>query len=121
VNEVIIKRLHEGVFYSVIMMEHNGYIHEIDSRTSDALAIALRVGCPIYTYPKIISQVLNPQAFIEELKINISIIHGATDDENKKDDLQQLSKEQLTEQLNELLANEEYEKAAAIRDELSKR
>jgi bifunctional DNase/RNase len=55
VKEVVINKFHEGIFYSVLVCKHNSKEIEIDSRTSDAVAIALRFNCPIYTYEHVMA------------------------------------------------------------------
>lgn len=123
VQEVLIHRLSEGVFYSTIMIENNGLIYEIDSRTSDALAIALRVGCPIYTYPSILGQVINPQSLLEVIsKVEeVDELNLDTKLDSSLDDLSVLTEDELNILLETHLSNEEYEKAARVRDELKKR
>ena len=89
---------------------------EIDSRTSDALALAVRFGCPIYIYENIfdIAGVDNPEKIISEEKPTASISSG-------NDDLKKLDLEELERLLNEVLENEDYIKAIAIRDEINSR
>lgn len=122
--EVNIYRLHEGIFYSELICESGNNRVRIDSRTSDAVAIALRFKCPIYTTEEI----------IEKAGITLSI-EGESDD-TKSSPLEEISnprkikmsnpfegysKEQLNELLNEAVKNEDYEKASQIRDELKNR
>jgi len=122
--EVNIYRLHEGIFYSELICESGNNRVRIDSRTSDAVAIALRFKCPIFTTEEI----------IEKAGITLSI-EGESDDA-KSSPLEQMSstskfkttnpfegysKEQLRELLDEAVKNEDYEKASQIRDELTNR
>ncbi len=120
VVEVIIKRLHEGVFYSIILLEHNGYVHEIDSRTSDALAIAIRVGCPIYMNKSLLAQVIPLSSNIDTIKINIEVALNNNDDTNEND-FYGMDNTELKDKLAQLLEDEDYEKAAQARDEMIRR
>ncbi|MDZ7741268.1 MAG: bifunctional nuclease family protein [Bacteroidota bacterium] len=56
IKEVVINKFQEGVFFAKLVCEQNGTVSEIDSRTSDAVALAIRFNCPIYTYEKIMSE-----------------------------------------------------------------
>ena len=120
-QEVIINDLQEGIFYSklICFTEHDTV--EIDSRTSDALALAVRFHCPIYTYETILE--------------NAGILMGDTTTKKEKgeavgieetgggerDDLTSLSLAELEILLNEVLENEDYIRAISIRDEINKR
>ena len=124
-KEVLIDNLQEGVFFAKLICEHNDDIIEIDSRTSDAIALAVRFSCPITTYEFILDQAgivlenpisSNPSENIPEKKQT-----SKPKSTSKKEDLSSLSIEILKEKLQTHLENEEYEKAAAVRDELSKR
>ena len=122
-KEVLIDNLQEGVFYAKLICQHKEDIIEIDSRTSDAIALAVRFNCPIYTFEFILDQagivmegqIGEPKS--SEKKPNPKPVKPAT----KKDDLGSMTTEQLNKKLEEYLENEEYEKAAAVRDELTKR
>ena len=110
-EEVIISALRDGIFYAtLICMNSDGQITKLDSRTSDALALALRFECPIFTYPSILES-----AGIEWNAPNPQI-EKAT---NKSIDY--LTDEELKEELEKALSDENYERAAKIRDELRKR
>lgn len=122
-KEVLIDNLQEGVFYAKLVCQHNEEeVIEIDSRTSDAIALAVRFGCPIYTYEFILDQagiVMEGQA--SESKSEEKKATSKPKSVAKKDDVTALTTEQLHQKLQEYLENEEYEKAAAIRDELTRR
>jgi len=111
-QEVIISNLLEGIFYATLVCEQEGKKVEIDSRTSDALALAVRFDCPIYTYEFILDKA---GIILEEPKKT----------ERKKpspyNDLSHHTTDKLESMLNEALAKEDYEKAAKLRDELKKR
>ncbi|MEN9372080.1 MAG: hypothetical protein RI991_520 [Bacteroidota bacterium] len=115
-HEVIISDLQEGIFYSKLLCSNEVDTVEIDSRTSDALALAVRFGCPIYIYENIfdIAGVDNPEKIINEEKPAASVSTG-------HEDLKQLDIEELERLLNEVLENEDYIRAIAIRDEINSR
>lgn len=121
-HEIIISDLQEGIFFSKLVCSSEHDTIEIDSRTSDAIALAVRFGCPIYTYENILS---NAGIIMDEKEQ--SPIEEKTDDlgtlsmDNPGDDLKSMSVEELTNLLNEVLENEDYIKAIAIRDELNSR
>jgi bifunctional DNase/RNase len=117
IREVIISKFHEGIFYSVLVCEKNGSIIEIDSRTSDAVAIALRFNSPIYTYESIMSVggiILDPEAEAESLKPEIERIDDDTE-------FSTLNFEELDELLLKAIEEENYERASVIRDEIQRR
>jgi uncharacterized protein len=120
--EVVINDFQEAIFYSklVCISEHDKV--EIDSRTSDALALAVRFGCPIYTY----EHILDAAALSVDDDGNDAIAAkdvGTTGTTKPSDnnDLRLLSLEELQKLLEEVLENEDYIRAIAIRDEINKR
>lgn len=115
-REIVINNLLDGIFYSKLICDRDGEIIEIDSRTSDAIALAVRYECPIYTYEFILEAagvILEEQEEAEKPKRKES--------KKKKDDLSTVSIEDLNSLLDEALANEDYEKAVKIRDEINQR
>lgn len=118
-QEIIITDLQEGIFYSklVCVSEHDTV--EIDSRTSDALALAVRFQCPIYISEEIISQAGILMEDVPNEKKSKSSKKKET--ENIVNELTNLNLEELNNLLNEVLENEDYLKAIAIRDEIKKR
>jgi bifunctional DNase/RNase len=122
--EVNIYRLEEGIFYSELICEKGTSRIRIDSRTSDAVAIALRFKCPIFTTEEIIGKagiVLNPE---DEEGVQEEAIHKETvktDTLPKGTRFDTYSNEQLKGMLDEAIRNEDYERASLIRDEMSKR
>lgn len=121
-TEVIIYNLVEGVFYSKVICNNGDKEIEIDSRTSDAIAIALRFNCPIFTYEFIIDTVGIAIDDDEDDKM----IHDENEEEfveNASDpsSYSKLSNKQLTAMLQDALDEEDYEKATSIRDELNSR
>jgi bifunctional DNase/RNase len=118
-QEIIICDLQEGIFYSklVCISEHDTV--EIDSRTSDALALSVRFGCPIYTYENILESagILMEDTSGKKKQPKESV----TTDIGGQDDLKSLSLEDLNTLLNEVLEQEDYIRAIKIRDEINSR
>ncbi|MFN8261423.1 MAG: bifunctional nuclease family protein [Chitinophagales bacterium] len=125
-SEVVITNLMDGVFYSKLICIFNGEEHEIDSRTSDAIALAIRFGCPIYIYGNILETsgiVLMEETEEEEFPETETSTETAPARKSaaEKSDYSIYTQKELEKLMNDALANEDYEKAAAIRDELNKR
>ncbi|HEY2647746.1 MAG TPA: bifunctional nuclease family protein [Puia sp.] len=118
-QEIVISDLQEGIFYSklICISEHDTV--EIDSRTSDALALAVRFGCPIYTYENIIESagilMEDSAGKKKQPKETVTTEGGA------KEDLGGLSLEDLNSLLSEVLEQEDYIRAIKIRDEINRR
>jgi len=125
-HEIIICDLQEGIFYSKLVCASENDTIEIDSRTSDALALAVRFGCPIYTYENI----------LESAGILMEDTGGATGKKKKtkqevvveeqgaaggNEDLKTMTLEELNALLGEVLEGEDYIRAIAIRDEINSR
>jgi len=120
-HEVIICDLQEGIFYSKLLCSNDNDTVEIDSRTSDALALAVRFGCPIYTYENILE---NAGILMEDTggkKKKAVVSSTSTEDSVSHDDLKSLSMEELNTLLNDVLEQEDYIRAIAIRDEINSR
>ncbi|MBW0178460.1 bifunctional nuclease family protein [Sediminibacterium sp.] len=119
-QEIIISDLQEGIFYSklVCFTEHDTV--EIDSRTSDALALAVRFGCPIYTYEHILE---NAGILMEDggKKQKAEAVGAEDNTGGGREDLSSMSLEELQTLLNDVLEHEDYIRAIAIRDEMNKR
>ncbi len=122
VQEIIIYNLVDGIFYAKLICSDGKKVVEIDARTSDAIAVAVRFDCPIYTYEFILSSagiVIEGNDFVylenitetAEEKTTAAGTVGFTT----------LSTDELRTKLQEALADESYEKAAKIRDELNRR
>jgi uncharacterized protein len=118
-HEIVINDLQEGIFYSKLLCSSEHDTVEIDSRTSDALALAVRFGCPIYTYENILESagILMEDEDEKKTKEEVSVTGG----NESNADLKSLSVEELQALLNEVLEQEDYIRAIAIRDELSHR
>ena len=118
-KEIIICDLQEGIFYSklVCISEHDTV--EIDSRTSDALALAVRFGCPIYTYENILESagILMEDSSGKKKPVKETV----TSEIGGSDDLKALSVEELNTLLGEVLEQEDYIRAIKIRDEINSR
>jgi len=127
VKEVIIHKLVDGVFFSSLVCERDGVEEVIDTRTSDAIAIAVRFLAPIYTYENILDKagiylkVEEEFPSKEELAAEEIQVEVVKNSPKQKSSFSGLSLKELNDQLNEAVANENYELAAKIRDEISKR
>lgn len=120
-QEIIINDLQEGIFYSklVCFTEHDTV--EIDSRTSDALALAVRFSCPIFTYENILESagILMGDTTLKKTKDDIIGIEETGTGE--REDISEMSLPDLETLLNEVLESEDYIRAISIRDEINKR
>ncbi len=119
-QEVIISDLQEGIFYSKLVCYTENDTIEIDSRTSDALALAVRFGCPIYTYEHILENagiLMDDNTSKKEKKEPFTNEEVSSD----REDLSSLDIEELHKLLNEVLEQEDYIRAISIRDEINKR
>ena len=123
INEVIINKFSEGVFYAVLVCTDGNIEMEIDSRTSDAIAIALRFLCPIYTFESIMASAgIMIDEDMEKTQTSKKSPRIPSDSpEEEEVSFSQLSLAELREMLQSAVENEEYEKASKIRDELNKR
>ncbi|MEO9144552.1 MAG: bifunctional nuclease family protein [Ginsengibacter sp.] len=115
-HEIIINDLQEGIFYSKLICSSDKDTVEIDSRTSDAVALAVRFGCPIFTYNNILESagILMEE---DDKKKKVVVSHN----DEGSDDLKKLSLIELESLLAEVLEHEDYIKAASIRDEIKRR
>ena len=120
-HEVIINDLQEGIFYSKLVCSTDNDTVEIDSRTSDAVALAVRFGCPIYTFDNILDSAGILMEDDEKKKKTATGGSVSQADSGTRDDLKKLSLEELDTLLNEVLEQEDYIKAIAIRDEIKSR
>jgi len=129
VKQVIIHKLVDGVFYSSLICERDKIEEIIDARTSDAIALALRFQAPIFTYKNILDKAgiylkVNPKKEGEEQEDSVlmdDLIAEELEVEPKHKSYSDKTLEELHSMLDEAVANEDYEKAAYIRDEISKR
>jgi bifunctional DNase/RNase len=132
VKQVIIHKLVDGVFYSSIICERDKIEEIIDARTSDAIALALRFNAPIFTYKNILDKAgiylnANPQEDDKDSQEIDDILSNPETFGNKEESNQsgriymKHSLQELNELLEQAVQHEDYEKAANIRDEISRR
>jgi len=119
-TEIIISDLQEGIFYSKLVCVSENDTVEIDSRTSDALALAVRFGCPIYTYEHILE---SAGILMEDTgkKKKGDVPAKPISEHAGQEDLKSLSIEELHTLLTEVLEHEDYLRAIVIRDEINAR
>src|ERR687885_221663 len=106
-HEIIISDLQEGIFYSKLVCSSDNDTIEIDSRTSDALALAVRFGCPVYTYEHILESagiLMEDTSASKKRKSSPSI---TTEEQQPKDDLKSMSLDELNTLLNDVLEKED--------------
>ncbi|MFM2359841.1 MAG: hypothetical protein RLY16_1834 [Bacteroidota bacterium] len=121
-HEVIITDLQEGIFYSKLICSSENDTVEIDSRTSDALALAVRFGCPIFTYDNILESAgILMENDERKKKEAVSSSASTPSEPSSTDDLQSLNLAELESLLTEVLEQEDYIRAIAIRDEINNR
>lgn len=124
ITEILISDLKEGVFYSKIMCTDGEKEFELDARPSDAIAIGLRFGVPIYTVESVLSEagiILSDLEEEEDESEEMAVKSTSSTTSSAKEPLNQTSVDDLNKMLNEALEKEDYERAAKIRDELNKR
>ena len=120
--EVDIYNLVDGVFHAKLICEYDGEIREIDARTSDSIALAVRFKCPIYTHEHIMAEAA--MIFTEDMTEDDMLEENdlaATAGRGSGNELSKLTNEELEAKLMEALSVEDYQKAAVLRDELNKR
>lgn len=118
IKEVLINNLLEGVFYAQLICDKDGDEYIIDSRTSDALAMAVRFGCPIYIYSHILDSA--GMEYVESEEEGTDEPQDMFEEEEPSDYGIYTAKE-LDALLREALESEDYEKAARVRDEMKRR
>lgn len=122
--EINIHKLEEGVFYSQLTCFDGSRTIEIDSRTSDAIALALRFKCPIYTTEEILTKagiVIDFEQDTENLSEETMEMDDYQNEKTKNEELSQLSIDDLKKSLAEAVKEEDYERASQIRDEINRR
>ncbi|KIO43708.1 MULTISPECIES: bifunctional nuclease family protein [Porphyromonadaceae] len=114
-EEVFIYRWEAGIFYSELLFRQEEKELRIDARTSDAVALALRYGCPIYTTPEVVEKtsISVPEKEMQEQEVKANDLEPAITESN-----QELSVEELTRLMEEAVKNEDYENASRFRDML---
>lgn len=123
-HEIIICDLQEGIFYSKLVCSSDNDTIEIDSRTSDALALAVRFGCPIYTYENILESagiMMEDTGTGKKKKGKQEMVVEEQESGGSSEELKNMSLEELTQLLNDVLESEDYIRAITIRDEINSR
>lgn len=120
-REVIINNLQEGIFYARLVLDRQGEIIEVDSRTSDAMALAIRYDCPIYTYEFIMESASVVLEGDDEDQEYEKFDGDADQEEDLAAGMANHTIGELQKMLEDVLAEEDYEKAATIRDEINRR
>ncbi len=129
IKEVVIHKLQDGVFFSILVCEKDGHDQVLDARTSDAVALAIRFGCPVYTYKEILDKA---GIILKESGQSTARTESSAQQVGKttsakaqpasaKGSLKNQSMDQLHQMLDQAVKNEDYELAARIRDEIDKR
>ncbi len=123
IKQVIIHKLVDGVFYSSLICERDKIEEIIDTRTSDAIALATRFNAPIFTYENILDKAGIYLKIKDELTAERETlsIEKLVDEPVKKSSFSKDTLKQLNEKLTKAVQNEDYELAAKIRDEINKR
>ncbi len=122
-KEVMIYRLEEGVFYSKLVCNNGGKDVIIDSRTSDAIALALRFSCPIYST----EEILQKSGIVIDIEDEHDNLNSDKEKEEEKPDVEDVigyteyNIEELEKLLEDAIKKEDYEKASIIRDEIERR
>ena len=122
--EIIICDLQEGIFYSKLVCSSENDTVEIDSRTSDAIALAVRFGCPVYTYENILESagiLMEDTTTTGKKKKGKQEVMVEQDNPTGNEDLKTMTLPELNNLLNEVLDREDYMRAIAIRDEINSR
>jgi bifunctional DNase/RNase len=128
VKEIVVYNLVEGIFYAKLLSEKDGKIVEVDTRTSDAIALAVRFKCPIYTHEFILS---TAGIILDESKSNQDGLENGNEDVEEEDSVgfeepkslsyDDLTLEELNKRLQDAIESENYEEASKIKVELDKR
>jgi hypothetical protein len=127
VKQVIIHKLVDGVFYSSLICERDKIEEIIDARTSDAIALAVRFKAPVFTYENILDEAGIQQQIKPDKELNVEeeeedeMIEDLISESKDVSDYSKFSIKELNEMLGNAVSDENYELAARIRDEISKR
>lgn len=121
-REIIITDLREGIFFARLVLDRDGEIIEVDSRTSDALALATRFECPIYTYNDILESAgIVLEGDDDPGQREDPTLETVGEDSDGRENLTRMNIKDLNSRLEQVLQEENYEEAARIRDELQRR
>nr|WP_262916540.1 bifunctional nuclease family protein [Belliella aquatica] len=127
IEQILISDMQEGVFYAKIICKNASKIVEIDARPSDAIAIAVRFDAPIFCVPKVMSEAAIEVSDEEESGVKQKSPKPSKSSaspapkKSSGDSLKDFSLDKLNQLLDKAISNEDYEKAARIRDEINKR
>ncbi len=115
IKEVVIYNLQEGIFFAKLVCEREGQYSDIDARTSDAIALAIRFHCPIFTFESILSSagILSDEFMDEDDEL--------AEVELEENEFQRMTQEELEVAMAEAIENEDYERATQLREEINKR
>ncbi len=116
-KEVVINKFENGIFYSKLVCQAEQHVIEIDSRTSDAVALAIRFKCPIFTFEKIIGEA----GISMDVEGAQSAEKFTSKDPELKGDFSEYDKAELKEMLDKAVGEENFELASRLRDEINKR
>lgn len=116
--EVLIHKFEDGAFFSELLLLHNGKEHRIDSRTSDAVALAIRTHSPIYTTEEIMQKMAI--VFDEQTPVGSTEVKGNETDQ-QDEELSDLRLDALKNRLDDAVREENYELATRLRDEINRR
>jgi len=127
IKEIVIEKLEEGIYFSSILFEQNGKSHKIDSRTSDAIALAMKNKAPIF----VMQHIIDEAAFVDDNESEDELTPGREGSKSEfnpppsslstDNPFEEFELEDLEFMLQEAIADEDYARAARIRDEISKR
>lgn len=115
--EVVIHKFEDGAFFSELLLEQNGKEYRIDSRTSDAVAIAIRTGSPIYTT----REIMRNMAIVFDERPTTSSSDSSVMEESGEEELSELRLDTLKNRLEAAVNEEDYELATRLRDEINRR
>ncbi|MBO0935295.1 bifunctional nuclease family protein [Fibrella sp. HMF5335] len=124
VREIVISDLREGIFFARIVCSDGVQETVVDARPSDAIAIGIRFGVSIFTYETILSEAGITASSDEEEEEQEELVRSTSSGKSPRafgEQLKDMTVDELQKMLDEALGNEEYERAAKIRDEISKR
>jgi bifunctional DNase/RNase len=120
IMEVVINRFRDGVYYAMLVCKQGDELTMIDARPSDAIAIAVRIGCEIYAYESVMEEagiIMEDMEKQDDNETNDNLINKGT----SKTSLDMLDLEALEDLLQDAIDSEDYQKAAEIRDEIKRR
>jgi uncharacterized protein len=123
-EEVVIINIREGVFYANLVCKNNGEEKIIDARPSDAISLAIRFKCPLYTTESVLRKAgIIMQEESQEKDISVSEHHEPDEphEQETANPIERASEQELNDMMMKAISNEDYELAAKIRDEIEKR